>query len=143
MQIEEEDFERPASVGSLSKLIEKVRIDSTPTAEKELEFGDVYMSLPAPSMESLSGASYKSVTTPEPPQLELQHLESESPTSFRRFLMNASADSSPDEYRSPTDDSGQVSPVLEMREASSRGHYGLGLDLYHEQRTPTQEGFFK
>lgn len=41
MEIDEEEFERPDSgAGSLSGMLEKVKLDSTPTAEKELDMSD-------------------------------------------------------------------------------------------------------
>ncbi|KAF2151125.1 RNI-like protein [Myriangium duriaei CBS 260.36] len=35
LAVQDEDFERPASVGSLGAVLEKVKIDSTPTAERQ------------------------------------------------------------------------------------------------------------
>lgn len=39
MDVDEEDFERPDTAASLGKIIEKVKIESTPTAEKDLQLG--------------------------------------------------------------------------------------------------------
>ncbi|KAL9090141.1 MAG: hypothetical protein Q9165_005421 [Trypethelium subeluteriae] len=39
LDIPEEDFERPSSVASLGKLLEEVKIDTTPTMEKDLDLG--------------------------------------------------------------------------------------------------------
>lgn len=39
MDVDEEDFERPDTASSLGKIIERVKIESTPTAEKELQLG--------------------------------------------------------------------------------------------------------
>ena len=41
MDVDDEEFERPDTATSLGKLVEKVTIESTPTAEKELEFGTI------------------------------------------------------------------------------------------------------
>jgi hypothetical protein len=39
MDVDEEDFERPDTATSLGRIIEKVRIESTPTTEKDLQLG--------------------------------------------------------------------------------------------------------
>lgn len=39
MDVDEEDFERPDTATSLGKIIEKVKIESTPTVEKDLQLG--------------------------------------------------------------------------------------------------------
>lgn len=39
MDVDEEDFERPDTATSLGKIIEKVRFESTPTTEKDLQLG--------------------------------------------------------------------------------------------------------
>lgn len=167
MQIEEEDFERPMSVGSFSKLLEKVKVDSTPTAEKELDFGDVPAMawtgnqregsvhstgdfIPNGSMTSLVGSIKSSITTPEPPQLDLPLLENSPPSSmsFKQFMFDAgSGASSPEEVRSSANTSGRMSPVLEMSKVRgpppTTTPHGLGLDLHHQgEQTPTQQGFF-
>lgn len=134
MEIEEEDFERPVSVGSLSKLIEKVKVDSTPTAEKELDFG----SMPEDKLGSSSG-SMRSITTPDPPQLEIPGLGATGDISFREFMLD-SGNNSPEDTRTRIE-SGRMSPVLEMGFGKPRQH-GLGLDFYNDQTTPTQQGFF-
>ncbi|KAI9714779.1 MAG: hypothetical protein M1820_000068 [Bogoriella megaspora] len=51
LDIPEEDFERPSSVGSIGKLLEKVQADSTPTIEEELDIG-VIAALRAAEMEN-------------------------------------------------------------------------------------------
>ena len=129
MHIEEEDFERPESVGSLSKLIEKVKFDSTPTAEKELDFGMTG------SLSTEDGVC--SVATPEPPQLELPHLEDDVPMSFQHFLFTSNDGNSPDENQSPDE-------VLELSMSKVKLAHGLGLEYdFEQQRTPTQQGFFE
>lgn len=39
MDVDEEDFERPDTATSLGKIIEKVKIESTPTVEKDVQLG--------------------------------------------------------------------------------------------------------
>jgi hypothetical protein len=39
MDVDEEDFERPDTASSLGKILERVRIESTPTTEKDLQLG--------------------------------------------------------------------------------------------------------
>lgn len=39
MDVDEEEFERPNTATSLGKIIERVKIESTPTAEKDLQLG--------------------------------------------------------------------------------------------------------
>jgi hypothetical protein len=39
MDVDEEDFERPDTATSLGKIIEKVKFESTPTTEKDLQLG--------------------------------------------------------------------------------------------------------
>ncbi|KAH8733218.1 leucine rich repeat protein-like protein [Phaeosphaeriaceae sp. PMI808] len=39
MDVDEEDFERPDTASSLAKIIERVKIESTPTTEKDLQLG--------------------------------------------------------------------------------------------------------
>jgi hypothetical protein len=46
MDVDEEDFERPDTASSLGKIIEKVKIESTPTYEKDLQLG-----MPTPDTE--------------------------------------------------------------------------------------------
>ena len=39
MDVDEEDFERPDTATSLARIIERVKIESTPTAEKDAQLG--------------------------------------------------------------------------------------------------------
>jgi len=41
MEVDDEEFERPDTAASLSKIVEKVKLESTPTAEKDLQLGVV------------------------------------------------------------------------------------------------------
>lgn len=40
MEVNDEEFERPATATSLGRLVEKVKLDSTPTGEKDIELGN-------------------------------------------------------------------------------------------------------
>lgn len=90
MEIQEEEFERPASVGSLSKVLERVKYDSTPRAEKELDFGPDF--------------------NDDPDIGSLIHGDNDNTASFEKFLLD-SGSSSPTETRSPDE---MRSPDLEM-----------------------------
>lgn len=144
MEIEEEEFERPSSVGSLSKLIERVRLESTPTAEKELDFGS-HATL-EPPRSNISNGSTTSIVSPVPPQLEIPRFddddEDESKTpgraGFNRFLLG-SGGSSPEESRSRSSTEDRTSPVLEMQ---MHPGFGLGISGETSVRTPTQQKFF-
>lgn len=46
MDVDEEDFERPDTATSLANIIERVKIETTPTVEKDLQLG-----VPAPSAD--------------------------------------------------------------------------------------------
>lgn len=41
MDVDDEEFERPDTATSLTKIVEKVKFESTPTAEKDLQLGSV------------------------------------------------------------------------------------------------------
>lgn len=114
MEIMEEDFERPASIGDLSKVLEKVKIDSTPTAEKELDFGPVF------------SPDFSSVGSPE-------FLDEEvglgSPSMRGGLRGGGMEEAHIDDVVSPVDEEGEV---LEL---------GLGIRGNDEPRTPTQARF--
>ncbi|OCK75470.1 leucine rich repeat protein-like protein [Lepidopterella palustris CBS 459.81] len=40
MEVDEEDFERPGTASSLSRVLERVKFESTPTVEKDIRLGD-------------------------------------------------------------------------------------------------------
>ncbi|KAG9867432.1 hypothetical protein KCV02_g23886, partial [Aureobasidium melanogenum] len=90
MEIEEEAFERATSVGTLSQLIEKVKLDSTPTAEKELDFGDGYGLSEVSVVESEDDMQPQAgLRLSLPPRLQLRHdvEDDEQPSvSFKQFL---------------------------------------------------------
>lgn len=39
LEVDEEEFERPDTAGSLGRILERVRFETTPTVEKEVELG--------------------------------------------------------------------------------------------------------
>lgn len=60
MEIDDEKFERPESAGSLSKMLEQVKYDTTPRAEKSLYF-DSPLTVPAVD-EPNPGTNHSNVT---------------------------------------------------------------------------------
>ena len=120
MEIKEEEFERPTSVSSLSKVLDQVKIDSTPTAEKEIDFGNnLTLSIPennqSPSLRAGKGGH----------GLE----DGERGADGHSGLFSPSGNSgydSPDDLRSPDDEHGGLE---------------LGLGIREEPRTPTQASF--
>ncbi|KAF4555428.1 Hypothetical protein D9617_2g053870 [Elsinoe fawcettii] len=52
MEIQEENFERPDSVGSLGQVLERVKMEQTPTAERRMDFDSHY----AASADSRTGS---------------------------------------------------------------------------------------
>jgi len=134
MEIEEEDFERPSS-DSLSKVLEKVKIESTPTAEKELDFGTMHNLLRSSDAaegrnSSVSEASV--VRSPEAPSLPLP-VSGAVGESFKDFLLSSTSESPElDEGSNVDDEEGDESPAdgdggLEI--------HGLGI------KTPTRTAF--
>ncbi|KAH0140131.1 leucine rich repeat protein, partial [Aureobasidium melanogenum] len=150
MEIEEEAFERATSVGTLSQLIEKVKLDSTPTAEKELDFGDGY------GLSEVSVVGSEDDMQPQaglrlslPPRLQLRHdvEDDEQPSvSFKQFLLGHHDMSSPEDTVDGVSSSGAAtegedselpSPVLEMGKPVLKGLAGLGINQ-GDLKTPTQ-----
>ena len=154
MEIEEEAFERTTSVGTLSQLIEKVKLDSTPTAEKELDFGNGY-GLPEPNVveEEDDMQQREGLRLSLPPRLQLRHdvEEDEQPSvSFKQFLLGHHEMSSPEDMvdgvssssaATEGEDSELPSPVLEMGGPGVKGLAGLCINQ-GDLKTPTQKSFF-
>ncbi|THX10744.1 leucine rich repeat protein [Aureobasidium pullulans] len=154
MEIEEEAFERTTNVGTLSQLIEKVKLDSTPTAEKELDFGNGY-GLPEPNVveEEDDMQQREGLRLSLPPRLQLRHdvEEDEQPSvSFKQFLLGHHEMSSPEDMvdgvssssaATEGEDSELPSPVLEMGGPGVKGLAGLGINQ-GDLKTPTQKSFF-
>ncbi|KAG9514631.1 leucine rich repeat protein, partial [Aureobasidium melanogenum] len=154
MEIEEEAFERATSVGTLSQLIEKVKLDSTPTAEKELDFGDGYDLSEVSVVGSEDGMQPQAgLRLSLPPRLQLRHdvEEDEQPSvSFKQFLLGHHDISSPEGTVDGVSSSGAAtegedselsSPVLEMGKPALKGLAGLGINQ-GDLKTPTQKSFF-
>jgi hypothetical protein len=53
MEVDDEEYERPDTATSLSKIVEKVKFESTPTAEKDAQLGDVMEEEQAENVSSL------------------------------------------------------------------------------------------
>ncbi|KAF2275212.1 RNI-like protein [Westerdykella ornata] len=51
LDVDDEEFERPDTATSLAKIVEKVKLESTPTVEKNLQLGGVAESLAAKQLE--------------------------------------------------------------------------------------------
>ncbi|EMD92050.1 hypothetical protein COCC4DRAFT_74129 [Bipolaris maydis ATCC 48331] len=66
MDVDEEEFERPGTANSLGKILEKVTIESTPTAEKDLQLGSL---LPETTTTPMIDIDYDS--TPLEKELEM------------------------------------------------------------------------
>jgi hypothetical protein len=155
MEIEEEAFERATSVGNLAQLIEKVRLDSTPTVEKEIDFGDVGYALPELTLVGSEGdmRSQDGLRLSLPPRLQLRHdvEEDEQPSvSFKQFLLGRHELSSPEDMVDGVSSSGAAtegedselpSPELEMSGPGLKGLAGLGINQ-GDLKTPTQKSFF-
>ncbi|CAD0090461.1 unnamed protein product [Aureobasidium vineae] len=154
MEIEEEAFERATSVGTLSQLIEKVKLDSTPTAEKELDFGDEYRLPELSLVGSQDGMQpQEGLKLSLPPRLQLRHdveEDEQSSFSFKQFLLGRQDMSSPEEMVDGVSSSGAAtegedselpSPVLEMGGPGLKGLAGLGINQ-RDLKTPTQKSFF-
>ncbi|KAK4548524.1 hypothetical protein LTR36_009434 [Oleoguttula mirabilis] len=111
MEVEDEKFERPDSVGSMGivKLLEQVKFDTTPRAEK-----DLYFDLPL-DME----ASKIAHDSAEP-------LDERQATSFKQFIL----DSGP---TTPESD--------EFNDRTKQLRLHNDFDQIEEPKTPTQAGF--
>ncbi|KAK0784124.1 hypothetical protein LTR59_011521 [Friedmanniomyces endolithicus] len=116
MQIEDEAYERPSSVGSIGKMLEAVKSDTTPRNEKALYF-DSPQSVhpPADAFEEKAVAQLGGLSE-----------EMRTKMSFKQFIL---------ESEPGTPDGDEVAAGLrQLRVATGRG----GLE---EPGTPTQAGF--
>ncbi|KAK4992021.1 hypothetical protein LTR50_001417 [Elasticomyces elasticus] len=121
MEIEEEDFERPGSVGSLGKALEKVAYESTPRNEKEFELGRF---VSRESDEHANGIGGR---------LEEPQRQRDDPAGFKRFLLG-SADTSPEEERNAL----STTTSNESIPSADGGFPSDGLETAPETPTPTQ-----
>jgi hypothetical protein len=73
MEVDDEEFERPDTATSLSKIVERVKLESTPTAEKDLQLGSVteeaYRESPTPPEKDFEMSFSSRLSTWEPPRL--------------------------------------------------------------------------
>ncbi|KAK4959655.1 hypothetical protein LTR28_005167 [Elasticomyces elasticus] len=121
MEIEEEDFERPGSVGGLGKALEKVAFGSTPRNEKEFELGRF---VSRESDEHANGIGGR---------LEEPQRQRDDPAGFKRFLLG-SADTSPEEERNAL----STTTSNESIPSADGGVPSDGLETAPETPTPTQ-----
>nr|POE65226.1 isoform 2 of capping protein, arp2/3 and myosin-i linker protein 2 [Quercus suber] len=82
MTIEDEKFERPSSVASISKMLEQVKYDTTPRVEKAMYFDSLTSSAEnaAPLPETDKTTSFKSFllgSTPTTPELDDENVTAE------------------------------------------------------------------
>lgn len=129
MEIEEEDFERPASVSSISKVLEKVKVDSTPTAEKELDFAANGMVASPADLHSPAQSSGPS--SPSQRRRTGSRGETGRADNFKEYLLGSERISSPISMGEETDEDDEEASGLEIH----------GLGIRDEPRTPTQTGF--
>jgi len=144
MEISEEEFERPESVSTLGKVLEKVRADTTPTVEKEIDF----LNLPGLSISG-DDDDLRSVTRQQAleqaqpgqhrgPDPSLTTDEREVLMSHDRFFLER------DQYgnelqrsESPGPFADPVSPM----ECDPADGLEMGLGIREGPRTPTQQTF--
>ncbi|KAK5166231.1 uncharacterized protein LTR77_008492 [Saxophila tyrrhenica] len=123
MEVEDEKFERPASIASLGKVLELVKSDTTPRAEPDMYFtGDADADLdPMPQVPAV-----------QPQQARKSSLMGEktpSGMSFKQFILDGSAPGTPES-------------LTEMEAAGRQLRVDTAnLIDYEEPRTPTQAGF--
>ena len=72
-EVDDEEFERPDTATSLSKIVERVKLESTPTAEKDMQLGSVteedYGEAPTPPEKDFEMSFSPRFSTWEPPRL--------------------------------------------------------------------------
>jgi hypothetical protein len=72
MEVDDEEFERPDTATSLSKIVERVKLESTPTLEKDMQLGSVteesYLEPPTPPEKDFEMSFSPRLSTWEPPR---------------------------------------------------------------------------
>lgn len=128
MEIEDEKFERPSSVGSIGKMLEQVKYDTTPKADLDLrrEYFE--------STQVDGGAETPSRKTSGPPQLS--PVEDKHGVSFKHFLLG----DSPPTSSSAVDD-GEDAEFRAISGNMGQHRVTTGLSGASEPRTPTQMSF--
>ncbi|KAM0719175.1 hypothetical protein Q7P37_005080 [Cladosporium fusiforme] len=99
MELPDEKFERPASVGSLGKVLAQVKYDTTPRAERAMYFDDETTSAQAHPRSPSSCSSHRQSSVADSPLnsgAEGQHKTrpqiQPAQNSFKHFLLDASPD---------------------------------------------------
>ncbi|CAK4017834.1 Hypothetical predicted protein [Lecanosticta acicola] len=113
MEIEEEKFERPSSVGSIGKMLEQVKYDTTPKAEKAQYFDSP---LDAPPPPDLPNCSLQRSTT-------LENGDKHS-VGFKHFILESGPQTQ------------DLATALSQYTTSD-----TSVDAFDEPRTPTQKAF--
>lgn len=144
LNVQDEDFERPSSVGSLTGVLEKVKIDSTPTVERrDLDFPS--MSAPASPTHRRNHSAVSNIDSLDErltralgptPSMELRldtggslyngQIESPSSPASPAWEVEDQDEDEEGAAKSPVDDEG-----LEIH----------GLGIRDELRTPTKDAF--
>ena len=111
MEIEDEKFERPESVGSIGKVLEQVKSDTTPRYERDVYFDDPPPELQAP-LNPLNGHAMG---------------DEKHSMSFKQFILEGGPDT-PD-------------TVDELEARSKQLRINTTLEQLEEPKTPTQNAF--
>ncbi|EME43507.1 hypothetical protein DOTSEDRAFT_72772 [Dothistroma septosporum NZE10] len=114
MEIEDEKFERPSSVGSIGKMLEQVKYDTTPRAEKSQYFDSAQ---DAPDLPPNALHQTKSTDS------------SKHAMSFKQFIL----ESGPQSPSSPED--------WDLEGRARQLRLDTNMDNFEEPRTPTQTAF--
>ena len=119
LEIEDEKFERPSSVGSIGKMLEQVKYDTTPRAEKPQYFDSPQDAQPGD--ELFSDKSPPTLTTTS------TRSEEKGKMSFKKFILEPSAHGTPERNEFATS-------MKQLRLETN-------FDNVDEPRTPTQARF--
>ncbi|KAK4621965.1 hypothetical protein CLAFUW4_07033 [Fulvia fulva] len=111
MEIEDEKFERPGSVGSIGKMLEQVKYDTTPKADKDQYFDSAQDTADLPLHQTKSTDSTKHAM------------------SFKQFVL----ESGPQTPSSPED--------WDLEGRAKQFRLDTNMDNFEEPRTPTQQAF--
>ena len=137
MEIEDEKFERPSSVGSIGKMLEQVKYDTTPKAEAGLESRVDYFDSPQDGQQSepidFPTPRRPAASTSGAPQIS-PIVEAKHAMSFKQFILDGSG--SPADSKLSSDEEQFRSISGNMREL--RIDTSVGDE---EPRTPTQAAF--
>ena len=118
MEVEDEKFERPESVGSIGKMLEQVKIDRTPRAEKK-----GYFNSPP--------------TVQEPPADPSFALQTTTPWDDEKHWLSVSQSA----LGGSTDDRTSDSETSSLESGTQQLRIETKLDRFEGPRTPTQKAF--